>query len=322
MRKWDAYEAFVAVVEGGSFTAAAERLRLSKSAVSRLVSSLEERLGSQLIFRTTRQLAPTDLGRTIYDRCVEAFEKLETIDLEAMEHDATPRGRLRIVASDFMGDQWVAPLVAEFMAQYDKLEVELTITATIGDIVAEGFDVAIRLSTLADSTLRAQRVYQVSHICAASPSYLAHAGAPSTPDDLVEHNCLVSSFEACAQWGFRSDSGVSHVRPTGNWTSNTCSSLVAAALRGRGVVWLPELYLRDYITNGQLIEVLSDYRTEPMPVWCVYATRRHTAAKVKLFVDFLKRRLPSCELIPTPKLAPPERIERAAIPEPLLAPRQ
>ena len=302
MRRWDAYEAFVAVVEGGSFTAAADRLRLSKSAVSRLVSSLEERLGSQLVFRTTRQLAPTDLGRTIYQRCVEAFESLETIDLEAMEHDALPRGRLRIVAPDFMGDQWIAPIVAEFMGLYDKLEVELAVTPTIGDIVGEGFDMAVRLSALPDSSLRAQKVYDVSHICAASSTYLAQAGIPETPEDLAQHNCLVSSFDACAQWHFRTNSHVNQFRPSGNWVSNTCLSLVAAALRGRGIVWLPELYLRQYLNDGRLVEILPAYRTDPMPVWCVYPARRHTAAKVRLFIEFLKQRLPHCDLAQTPRL--------------------
>ncbi len=295
MRRWDSYEAFVAVVENGSFTAAADKLRISKSAVSRMVSGLEDRLGSQLLFRTTRRLAPTDLGRSVYRRCVEAFDDLEAIDQQAMEHDALPRGRLRVVASDTFGESCVAPLASEMMTLHEQLEIELLITDRTVDIVAEGFDLAIRYSALVDSSLRVQKLFELPHICAASPDYLERAGTPTTPQQLIQHNCLVSTFEACSPWRFGSGRGEKALALTGNWCSNNGPSLVTAALHGIGIVWLPELYLRRHIQSGALVELLADRRSDAMPVWSVYPAKRHATAKVRVFIDYLKARLPDID---------------------------
>ncbi len=297
MRHWDAYEAFAAVVERGSYTAAAEKLGISKSAVSRFVSNLEARLGSQLLYRTTRKLTPTDLGRSVYERCVEAFENLESIELEAMEHDSVPRGRIRIVASDSFGDMWVAPLVAEIANTYSELTLELLVSDRNVDIVGEGYDVAIRYDTQIDSTLRAQKICELPHICAASPEYLDHAGVPEAPEDLEDHNCLISSFEPCSQWKFLTASAQKQFSLGSRLSMNSGQSLISAALRGVGIVWLPELYLREYLKEGRLVEVLADYRAEPMPVWSVYPARRRTAAKVRVFINHLKKRMGELGLI-------------------------
>lgn len=292
MRQWEAYEAFVAVVESGSFTAAADRLHVSKSHVSRLVSGLEDKLGSQLLFRTTRHLSPTDLGHTIYKRCIDIFEGLDEIESSAMEFDAVPRGRLRIVASDTFGEACIAPLAAELMSNHEHLEIEVLITDRPVDIVAEGFDLAIRYSSLADSTLRVQKLFELPHICAASPAYISRMGLPSAPHDLINHNCLVSTFGACAPWRLTNLAMDDMFKLAGNWSSNSGPSLVSAALNGIGIVWLPELYLRRHIQSGALVEMLADFRSEPMPVWTVYPARRQTSAKVQLLIDFLKARLP------------------------------
>jgi DNA-binding transcriptional LysR family regulator len=291
MRRWDAYEALVAVIDSGSFTAAAERLRMSKSAVSRLVSGLEDRLGSQLLFRTTRHLAPTDLGRQVYRKCLEAFADLEQIDQQAMDHDATPRGRLRVIASDTFGEHFIAPLLAEMMATYPDLEIELLITDRNVDIVAEGYDLAIRYSDLVDSTLRTRKLFDLPHVCAASPAYLARMGVPRVPADLARHNCLVSTFEACTPWRFSEGRRERAPQLRGSWVSNNGPALMAAALNGIGVVWLPELYLREQLVRGQLVELLHGFRAPPMPVWSVYPARRHATAKVQLVIDHLRERL-------------------------------
>jgi len=304
MRRWEAYEAFIAVVECGSFTAAAERLRLSKSAVSRAISSLEERLGSQLLFRTTRQLAPTDLGRSVYRRCVELFDVLASIDSEAMDHDASLRGKLRIVASDSFGEFYIAPLAAEMMREHDQLEIELVITDRTVDVVADGYDMAIRYSALVDSSLRVQKLYELPHICAAAPSYLARAGTPDSVAQLGRHNCLVSTFEACNAWRFGMGRSQKAPNLSGNWCSNNGPALLSAALNGIGIVWLPELYLRPYIEAGALVELLAEDRSEPMPVWAVYPARRQSA-KVRAFIDYVRDQLPiaGSTARPTPALA-------------------
>lgn len=293
MRRWDAYEAFVVVVDSGSFTAAAERLRLSKSAVSRLISSLEDRLGSQLLFRTTRHLAPTDLGRQVYRNCQDAFTDLELMDQRAMDHDAVPRGRLRITASDTFGENFVAPILAGMMAFYPKLEIELLITDRAVDIVGEGYDLAIRYSDQIDSSLRVQKLFDLPHICAASPAYLSRTSPVEVPADLTRHNCLVSTFEACTAWRFLDGRRERSPQLRGTWCSNNGPALVNAALGNIGVVWLPELYLRSYIKGGDLVELLGSFRAKPMPVWCVYPARRHATAKVQLVIDHLRNGLHS-----------------------------
>ena len=291
MHRWDAYEAFATVVERGSYTSAAEKLGISKSAVSRFISNLEDRLGSQLLYRTTRKLTPTDLGRSVYERCVAAFENLESIELEAMEHDSVPRGRFRIVAGDSFGDIWVAPLVADMANEYRELTVELLVSDRNIDIVGEGYDVAIRHDTQPDSALRAQKICSLPHTCAASPDYLAHAGIPETVEDLTEHNCLISSFEPCREWKFKTGPVPKRANLGSRLLMNSGQSLISAALRGVGIVWLPELYLREYINNGQLVELLAAYRGDAMPVWCVYPARRRGAAKVQIFINHLRKRM-------------------------------
>lgn len=291
MHRWDAYEAFAAVVERGSYTSAAEKLGVSKSAVSRFVSNLEDRLGSQLLYRTTRKLMPTDLGRSVYERCVAAFDNLESIELEAMEHDSIPRGRIRIVAGDNFGDSWVAPLVADMANEYSELMIELLVSDRNVDLIGEGYDVAIRHDTQPDSSLRSQKICSLPHACAASPDYLAHAGVPETIEDLSGHNCLISSFEPCREWRFQTGSVPRKVHLGSRLLMNSGQSLISAALRGVGIVWLPELYLREYINNGQLVELLAAYRGEAMPVWCVYPARRGGAAKVQVFIHHLRKRM-------------------------------
>ena len=299
MRRWHAYEAFVAVVDSGSFTAASNRLKISKSAVSRLISGLEDRLGSQLLFRTTRNLAATDLGREVYRNCVEAFAELEAIDQNAMNHDEKPRGRLRITASDTFGEHFVASFLAEMIALYPELEIDLLITDRTVDIVAEGYDLAIRYSDIVDSTLRIQKLFDLPHICAAAPDYIERMGLPKTPAELKAHNCLVSSFEVCNAWRFTQGSRERSPQLRGTWCSNNGPALMAAALKGAGIVWLPELYLRAHLERGELLEVLSDYRAEAMPVWIVYPARRHATAKVRLVVDHLRMRLAALALQPS-----------------------
>jgi DNA-binding transcriptional LysR family regulator len=293
MRRWESYEAFVAVIDHGSFTAAAEKLRTSKSAVSRLVSGLEDRLGSQLLFRTTRHLAPTDLGRLVYRNCVDAFASLESIDREAMEYDAEPRGQLRIVASDTFGEICVAPLVTEMMKLHNQLEIELLITDRTVDIVAEGYDMAVRYSDLVDSSLRAQKLFELPHICVASPDYLQRHGTPLKPQDLKSHNCLVSTFEACNNWRFRHRRAEQVLALRGSWCSNNGPSLMEAAVQGIGVAWLPDLYVERHLKAGKLIEILEPYRASPMPVWAVYPARRQATAKVRSVIGYLRKRLPA-----------------------------
>lgn len=291
MKRWDPYEAFVHVVDSGSFTAAAKRLQVSKSVVSRLISQLEDRLGAQLLFRTTRSLAPTDLGSAVYRQCLNIFDGLEEIENEAMDFDGVPRGRLRMVASDHFGEHYIAPLAAELLERYPSLEIEVQITSRMIDIVAEGFDLAILYSNLSSSTLLAQKIFELPHVVAASPEYLARHGTPASLDDLKDHNCLAATFEACTPWRFNHNGGEQAMEVKGTWRSNSGPAMIEAAMRGIGIVRLPELYMRAHIASGRLMPLLENYSSAAMPVWAVYPGGRHTASKVRMFVDYLKTRL-------------------------------
>ena len=297
MRRWKNYEVFIAVVECGSFTGAADRLGMSKSQVSRMVSQLEDKLGSELLFRSTRHLSTTDLGNIVYARCVDVFQELEDVERQAMDFDATPKGRLRVVASDTFGEACIAPLAAELMLENANLEVEVLITDRSVDIVAEGYDLAIRYDTQPDSSLLSQKLFELPHVCVASPSYLEGRTGPERPADLIGHNCLISTFGECAEWRIAGLDEHLQSQLSGNWVSNSGPSLINAALKGIGIAWLPELYLASHLKSGRLIELLADYRAQPMPVFAVYPARRHTPRKVQLLIAHLRKRLSEIESV-------------------------
>lgn len=227
----------------------------------------------------------------LYRQCLNIFDGLEEIENEALDFGGVPRGRLRVVASDNFGEHYIAPLAAELLERYSFLEIEVHITSRMIDIVAEGFDLAIMYSNLSSSSLLAQKVFELPHMVAASPDYLARRGVPKEPDDLKQHNCLVATFEVCTPWRFKDQHGDRDLEVKGTWRSNSGPALLEAAVRGIGIVRLPELYLRPHFASGCLVPLLQTFASAPMPVWAVYPGGRHTSSKVRLFVEFLKKRL-------------------------------
>ena len=286
MSRWDLMESFVQVVHAGSFSAAAERMHVSKSLLSKNVSRLERHLGTQLLVRTTRRINPTHAGAALFQKCERLFNDLKEAEQSVISLDVKPRGHLRVACTDVLGEQYIAKAAAEMCALHPQLRVEVHVTMRVVDLVEEGYDLAIRYGELNDSSLRARKVYELPHIVCASPRYFAKHGTPRTIDQLRQHNCLVATFDPCVTWEFKVKSRDIAVDPQGNWRSNTGSALITAALEGVGICRLPELYVRHFLKSGRLVPILEEYRSDPLPVWMVYPNTRYVPAKVRLFIDY------------------------------------
>jgi DNA-binding transcriptional LysR family regulator len=284
MQRWERIEAFVEVVRLGNFSAAARQLQVSSSHISRLVSQLEQQLGTQLLYRTTRQIRLTDSGALYYESCRQLFEGFKDAELALDHHQTNPTGLLKITAATTFGERYVAPLVNDFHALYPQLKVSMHLSNRQVELIDEGYDIAIRMGVLKESTLVARRLCDRREFVVASPEYLARHPQPQTLAELEHHNCLIGSRDHWLFWdkGARKDLVV-----TGNWQANSGPALVDAALKGIGLAQLPDYYVTEYLASGQLVSVLDRYQFTDTGVWIVYPQQRYLAAKVRLFIDFM-----------------------------------
>jgi len=284
MQRWDGVTEFVTVAETGSFTAASRTLGISTAQVSRQVSALENRLSTRLFYRTTRKVSLTEAGTTYYQHCRQVLDGLEDAERAITDLNSEPRGRLRLTAPTTYGELRIAPLVNTFMAQYPALDLQFRLTNQKVDLVAGGFDLAIRPGRLEDSTMMARRLAsRVSYICAA-PTYLAQHGAPENLAALAEHNCLLNSRDT---WRLQEEGQERNVRVSGNISCNSGPALLDAALKGLGLVQLPDYYVDRWLASGELVAVLQEYQPEEEGVWGLYPHNRHLSPKVKLLLDHL-----------------------------------
>ncbi len=288
MSKWDQYEAFVKVVEHKGFSAAADKMEVSKSYISRQISGLENRLGAQLLNRTTRKVTLTELGGSFYSHCKDLLGNLEFAEQAVMDMQARPIGTLRITAVGVFAEDYVVPVAIEYMKAYPDIRVDIDFSDRAIDLVAEGFDLAIRSGVLPDSSLKARKIVPRNLKICASPHYLSEHGIPGRISDLHQHNCLVGSNTT---WRIKDDEHHYDFKVEGSWRSNNGRALKRAALSGLGIVQLPELYLRDDIEAGRLRSILDKYNPVDPMYWAVYPYNRHLATKVRLFIDLLVNRL-------------------------------
>ncbi len=280
---------FVHVVEQGGFTAAARQLSVSTSFVSRQVTRLEDRLDVRLLQRTTRTVRLTEMGKVYYERSREILDQFEALDSEMADLQEKPKGLVRITAAGEYAERYVAPLVAEFVAKYPEVSVDLESSMQMVDIVDEGFDIAIRMSALSDSSLIARKVEQRRIMVCASPDYLKEHGRPKTPEDLRTHNCLLFPD---MPWRFKYPDRIQEVKVRGSWGSNNGRVLVAAARQGIGVVRFSEYYLEELINAGELEIILQEYEVDDAATWIIYPNRRHLPTRVRYLVEFLLEELP------------------------------
>ncbi|GLT00081.1 transcriptional regulator [Sphingobium jiangsuense] len=285
--RWHGIDEFVAVATTGSFANAAKMLQMPTSTVSRAVARLEAQVRAQLFYRTTRKVVLTENGRVFVDHCRRIIAEREEA-FAALSATGEPGGELRITCSTALGEGFVAPIVQDFCLAWPQLSVTLDLSNRIVDLIAEGYDLAIRTGDLSDSRMVRTRIAARRLYSCASPGYLAASGTPQEIEDLEGHNCLIGSS---ANWHFEVGGADRVFRPKGRWRCNSGEAVARAALAGIGICQLPEFYVLRHLASGALVEVLPDYRRREEPIWAVYPERRHLMPKVRLLVDSLKERL-------------------------------
>jgi DNA-binding transcriptional LysR family regulator len=281
-------QAFVRVVEAGSFARAAQRLRSSTSSISRQIAGLEQHLGARLLNRTTRKLSLTEGGQAFYERSVQLLAELEEAEQLAGATAATPRGTIRLTCPRNLATRQVAPMIARFAVRHPNVRFDVTVSDSLVDLVEEGFDLAIRMGRVGAEGLVARRLGQVKMMLAASPSYLRANRAPRVPSDLAAHRALTYAYAATPHlWRLVGDGTEHEVRVTGPLIGNSDELLIASAAAGLGLVMAPQFMLERDLATGSLVRVLPDYEGPLLDTWAVYPSRRHLSAKVRLFVDHL-----------------------------------
>lgn len=279
---------FVRVAQEGSFSAAARRLDLTPSAVSKQIGRLEERLGARLFNRTTRQISLTDVGQAFFARADRILGDLAEAERAVTDMAGNPRGLLRVSVPVAFGRMHLAPRLPTFLAANDEVQIDLTLNDRFADLVEEGFDLALRIGELADSSLIARKLAPNRRIAVAAESYLEAHGRPQRPPDLVDHNCLTYTYRAQRHdWEFHGPQGREQVRVSGNLEANDAGALREALLAGLGVALLPLWLVGEDIRDGRLEVVLPDYPAPDSAIYAVYAPGRFLSPKVRRFVDFL-----------------------------------
>lgn len=292
MDRLTSMEVFVAVVEAGSLSAAAQRFNLSAPMVGKHIRHLEERLGARLMTRTTRRQSLTEVGRHFYERCVGILDEVRIAEAGAEALRAAPRGRLRVSAPVSFGSLRIAPALADYLAAWPEVSVELALEDRVVDLAEEGFDAAVRIGVLKDSELVARPLqpYQM-RICAA-PSYLARMGTPRRAADLLQHQCLGFTHWS-RQGGWSSLAGLlagEEDPPMCRLISNHGGALRMAALQGVGIVMQAEVLVADDIAAGRLVSLLEDELPPPRPMHLVYPRDRQPVPKLTTFIEFMLSR--------------------------------
>ncbi|MBI2235708.1 MAG: LysR family transcriptional regulator [Magnetospirillum sp.] len=282
---------FARVVDSGGFSAAARALGLSKSAVSKQVSALEDRLGARLLNRTTRRMSLTDAGQAVIDRCRRVVAEAEAAEAAVGALQIEPRGVLKVNAPMTFGTMHLAAVIPEFMALHPGVVVDLTLNDRIVDLVDEGFDVAVRIARLADSSLVARKIAEDRRVLVASPDYLARRGEPQSLAELPRHDCLCYAYLASGdEWRFDGPDGEVAVKVSGRLIANNGEVLLAAARAGTGIAAMPTFICGPDLRDGRLLRVLPGYENRSPTVYAVWPHSRHLSLKVRAFVDFLVQR--------------------------------
>lgn len=279
---------FVSVVESGSFSQAAERLGITKSAVSKRISGLEARLGVKLLHRTTRKLSLTEAGKFYLEHAHNALQAAQDAESAVLKLQEEPRGRLRASVPMSFGRLHISPIIPEFLERYPGVELELSLEDTWADIIGEGLDVAVRAGPLSDSSFIARQLTPLNSAVCASPEYIKSKGQPVVPGDLMHHDCLLYSYHTVVnEWVFARDDMGEAVRVKGRYQVNNSEALLDAVLSGIGIGRLPTFIAGRHIESGQLLELLPDYIMPSRMLYAIFPARQYLPAKVRVFLDFL-----------------------------------
>lgn len=279
---------FIAVVDAGSFVAAAEATATSKAAVSRHVADLEQRLGVRLLHRTTRRLSLTDDGQRFYSRAKELLSALDEFESEMSSRTGEASGLLRINAPLTFGVLHLAPLWGRFSALHPKVTLEVTLNDRMVDLVEDGFDLAIRITSLPSSQLVSRRLATTRIVLCASPAYLASHGTPTHPRELAQHRIIGYSYWAGRdEWSFNGPDGTVHVHTMPWIRTNNGDTCRAAALEGQGIILQPDFIVGGDLARGNLVELMPEYRSMESGIHAVWPSRKHLPMKLRRLIDFL-----------------------------------
>ena len=285
MNRWEGLDEFVAVAECGHFSAAAERLGLSSSQVSRQIARLEERLHTRLFYRTTRKVALTEAGQTFLQHCQRLQDAREEALNAVGDLGSEPKGLLRMTCAVAYGERFIVPLVTSFMTRHPRLSVEIELSNRTLDLVQDGFDIAIRLGRLPDSRMLATRLAPRRMYLCASPDYLQRYGRPHSLSELARHNCLIGSSDV---WTFQLEGREASQRVNGNWRCNSGQAVLDATLAGLGLCQLPDYYVLEHLRSGALVSLLDNHQPPNTAVWALYPQQRHLSPKVRQLIDALR----------------------------------
>lgn len=280
--------AFVRVVERGSFAAAAADLGLTPSALSKLVTRIEDRLGVRLLTRTTRKLALTDEGEVFVARSREILASIEAAEAEVTATSEQPRGHLKVSVGTALAKQILGPALPAFLARYPDIRVEMNVSDRQVDLVAEQVDVAIRSGALGDSALVARKLTEATRMIVASPLYLKKHGTPRVPADLLQHNCLTLPGSQWMHWPFHSHEGINRLEISGTFTSDNADLLFDMAVAGLGIARLADFMVARAVQQGLLVPLLEEsHLPESFPIHALTVPGRHRAPRIRAFLDFV-----------------------------------
>lgn len=282
----------VAVVEAGSFARAGEAMGLTQPAVSRAVARLEDRVGIRIFNRTARAISLTDEGRRFYEAVAPLLAGIEEAAVSAGQSKGLVRGRLRVTVDGTFGHYVLAPRLGEFLDRYPELSVEVSVQDDIGDLVAEGIDVAVHFGVPEASSLKARLLLETRVLTCAAPAYVARHGAPGRPEALGQgHQCVLMRDPSTSrpyEWEFRRGEEIVPLAASSRLMVNDTGSLLAACLGGAGVAQLLEIYARDLIAQGRLVQLLPDWAEETFPLHAFHHGSNLVSAKVRAFLDFVR----------------------------------
>jgi len=284
----DGVAVFVGVINSGSFTAAARLLGHSTSYVSKEITRLEKRLGSRLLNRTTRTISLTDAGRAYYERCSQIVIDAENAERSINQLQDTPRGLLRINAPASFGSKYLIKILPQFMHRYPEVKLEVEFNDRLIDVVAEGYDVVIRVGEIKDSNLVARKFASSKHVVVASPEYLKRMGYPKKAEELTQHDCIAYSLlPAPTQWDFYKDGVRTSINVEPRALCNSANIEIEMVKQGIGITRIPLFTCEQEVKNGDLKIILDNYDQRQLDVFAVYPHRQYLTAKVRAFVDFV-----------------------------------
>ncbi len=292
MDRFESIRAFARVVEHSGFAAAARAMNMSRSAVNKHVIALEDRLGVQLLTRTTRKVTPTETGYAFYERCLTILGDLESAELAAGQLQQEARGTLKVNAPMTFGTMHLSRLIADFMVRYPELRIELTLSDHLSDPVADGADLTVRITAPpGPANLVSHRIVEGRLSLCAAPGYIAEHGAPLHPKELSNRSCLhYGNLSTGNVWHLRGPDGEHAIRVRGTLCSNNGTVLRDAVLAGRGIAMLPTFIIGADLQSGRLTSLLTDYAPPDLAIYVLYPRNRHLSAKIRLFTEFMEER--------------------------------